>query len=402
MKRMLATLMVLSLSLALLAGCGSQGNNAASGSNAGANGETYTMRISHAVAETHPSHQTLLAFEKAVEEGTNGAVQVELIPNGALGGETQLAEMVQLGSLQGTVIGADARSLLKKTVEDAKNAGLTFAFGTEMEFYLFRLDEDGEPTKIPYDRAGYMDIAPADKGENVRREACLTLERMGIRPESSHHEEGPGQNEIDFRYADPVTAADNAVTFRAAVDTVAARNGLYADFGPKPLADKAGNGMHINFSAVSEDKRDVMPQVLAGVLAHVEAMTAFLNPTEESYSRFGSWKAPGYLSWSAENRSQLIRVPAAVGEYRRAELRSPDPLCNPYLAFVLLIRAGMEGVAHNMQLPPAADLNLYTAPEEIRARYRRLPETWAEAKAAAAASDFIKEHLPAAIIQYYT
>ena len=302
----------------------------------------------------------------------------------------------------GTVIGADARSLLKKTVEDAKNAGLTFAFGTEMEFYLFRLDEDGEPTKIPYDRAGYMDIAPADKGENVRREACLTLERMGIRPESSHHEEGPGQNEIDFRYADPVTAADNAVTFRAAVDTVAARNGLYADFGPKPLADKAGNGMHINFSAVSEDKRDVMPQVLAGVLAHVEAMTAFLNPTEESYSRFGSWKAPGYLSWSAENRSQLIRVPAAVGEYRRAELRSPDPLCNPYLAFVLLIRAGMEGVAHNMQLPPAADLNLYTAPEEIRTRYRRLPETWAEAKAAAAASDFIKEHLPAAIIQYYT
>ena len=198
----------------------------------------------------------------------------------------------------GTVIGADARSLLKKTVEDAKKAGLTFAFGTEMEFYLFRLDEDGEPTKIPYDRAGYMDIAPADKGENVRREACLTLERMGIRPESSHHEEGPGQNEIDFRYADPVTAADNAVTFRAAVDTVAARNGLYADFGPKPLADKAGNGMHINFSAVSEDKRDVMPQVLAGVLAHVEAMTAFLNPTEESYRRFGSWKAPGYLSWS--------------------------------------------------------------------------------------------------------
>ena len=302
----------------------------------------------------------------------------------------------------GTVIGADARSLLKKTVEDAKKAGLTFAFGTEMEFYLFRLDEDGEPTKIPYDRAGYMDIAPADQGENVRREACLTLERMGIRPESSHHEEGPGQNEIDFRYADPVTAADNAVTFRAAVDTVAARNGLYADFGPKPLADKAGNGMHINFSAVSEDKRDVMPQVLAGVLAHVEAMTAFLNPTEESYRRFGSWKAPGYLSWSAENRSQLIRVPAAVGEYRRAELRSPDPLCNPYLAFALLIRAGMEGVAHNMQLPPAADLNLYTAPEEIRARYRRLPETWAEAKAAAAASDFIKEHLSAAIIQYYT
>ena len=302
----------------------------------------------------------------------------------------------------GAAFEADCRALLRQAVADAEALGIRFSFGTEMEFYLFRRDENGEATHIPYDNAGYMDIAPEDKGENVRREICLTLEQMGIRPECSHHEQGPGQNEIDFRYSDPLTAADNAVTFRAAVDTVAARNGLYADFGPKPLADKAGNGMHINFSAVSEDKRDVMPQVLAGVLAHVEAMTAFLNPTEESYRRFGSWKAPGYLSWSAENRSQLIRVPAAVGEYRRAELRSPDPLCNPYLAFVLLIRAGMEGVAHNMQLPPAADLNLYTAPEEIRARYRRLPETWAEAKAAAAASDFIKEHLPAAIIQYYT
>ena len=302
----------------------------------------------------------------------------------------------------GAAFDADCRALLRQAVADAEQMGISFSFGTEMEFYLFRRDDNGEPTRIPYDNAGYMDIAPEDKGENVRREICLTLEQMGIRPECSHHEQGPGQNEIDFRYADPLTAADNALTFRTVVDTAAARNGLYADFGPKPLADKAGNGMHINFSAVSEDKRDVMPQVLAGVLAHVEAMTAFLNPTEESYRRFGSWKAPGYLSWSAENRSQLIRVPAAVGEYRRAELRSPDPLCNPYLAFVLLIRAGMEGVAHNMQLPPAADLNLYTAPEEIRARYRRLPETWAEAKAAAAASDFIKEHLPAAIIQYYT
>lgn len=140
----------------------------------------------------------------------------------------------------GTVIGADARSLLKKTVEDAKKAGLTFAFGTEMEFYLFRLDEDGEPTKIPYDRAGYMDIAPADKGENVRREACLTLERMGIRPESSHHEEGPGQNEIDFRYADPVTAADNAVTFRAAVDTVAARNRAVCRFRTQASGRQGG------------------------------------------------------------------------------------------------------------------------------------------------------------------
>lgn len=298
----------------------------------------------------------------------------------------------------GTVIGADARSLLKKTVEDAKKAGLTFAFGTEMEFYLFRLDEDGEPTKIPYDRAGYMDIAPADKGENVRREACLTLERMGIRPESSHHEEGPGQNEIDFRYADPVTAADNAVTFRAAVDTVAARNGLYADFGPKPLADKAGNGMHINFSAVSEDKRDVMPQVLAGVLAHVEAMTAFLNPTEESYRRFGEMKAPRYITWSPENRSQLIRIPAAKGEYRRIELRSPDPTANPYLAYALLIHAGLDGIQKGMLPPQPINENLYTAPRSLTAALEQLPSSLTEAKQIARSSPFVTAILPEAML----
>ena len=298
----------------------------------------------------------------------------------------------------GTVIGADARSLLKKTVEDAKKAGLTFAFGTEMEFYLFRLDEDGEPTKIPYDRAGYMDIAPADKGENVRREVCLTLERMGIRPESSHHEEGPGQNEIDFRYADPVTAADNAVTFRAAVDTVAARNGLYADFGPKPLTDKAGNGMHINFSAASEDKRDVMPQVLAGVLAHVEAMTAFLNPTEESYRRFGEMKAPRYITWSPENRSQLIRIPAAKGEYRRIELRSPDPTANPYLAYALLIRAGLDGIQKGMLPPQPVNENLYTAPRSLTAALEQLPSSLTEAKQIARSSPFVTAILPEAML----
>ena len=302
----------------------------------------------------------------------------------------------------GTVIGADARSLLKKTVEDAKKAGLTFAFGTEMEFYLFRLDEDGEPTKIPYDRAGYMDIAPADKGENVRREACLTLERMGIRPESSHHEEGPGQNEIDFRYADPVTAADNAVTFKAVVNSVAVRNGLAADFSPKPLMGQPGNGMHINISAKSRDGAEVMPQIIAGILAHIAEMTVFLNTREESYHRFGSSKAPRYISWSSENRSQLIRIPAAQGEYRRAELRSPDPLCSPYLAFTLLIRAGLDGVMRQLVLPEAADVNFYTAANDVKARFHTLPETLEDARSLAASSAFIAEHLPKTIIQQYT
>ena len=225
----------------------------------------------------------------------------------------------------GAAFEADCRALLRQAVADAEALGIRFSFGTEMEFYLFRRDENGEATHIPYDNAGYMDIAPEDKGENVRREICLTLEQMGIRPECSHHEQGPGQNEIDFRYSDPLTAADNAVTFKAVVNSVAVRNGLAADFSPKPLMGQPGNGMHINISAKSRDGAEVMPQIIAGILAHIAEMTVFLNTREESYHRFGSSKAPRYISWSSENRSQLIRIPAAQGEYRRAELRSPDP-----------------------------------------------------------------------------
>ena len=302
----------------------------------------------------------------------------------------------------GTPFAADTRALLKKAEEKAEERGLSFAFGSEMEFYLFKRDENGEPTAIPYDRAGYMDIAPEDKGENVRREICLTLEQMGIRPECSHHEQGPGQNEIDFRYSDPLTAADNAVTFKAVVNSVAVRNGLAADFSPKPLMGQPGNGMHINISAKSRDGAEVMPQIIAGILAHIGEMTVFLNTREESYHRFGSSKAPRYISWSSENRSQLIRIPAAQGEYRRAELRSPDPLCSPYLAFTLLIRAGLDGVTRHLVLPEAADVNFYTAANDVKARFHTLPETLEDARSLATSSAFIAEHLPKTIIQQYT
>ena len=271
-----------------------------------------------------------------------------------------------------------------------------------MEFYLFKLDENGEPTKLPYDNASYMDIAPEDKGENVRREVCFTLEQMGIKPESAHHEEGPGQNEIDFRYSDPVISADNAVTFRSVVNTVAARNGLCADFSPKPLENRSGNGMHINISVKSENGDDTLPRVIAGILSHISDMTVFLNTTEDSYLRFGSNKAPRYISWSSENRSQLIRIPAAEGEYRRAELRSPDPACNPYLAFALIIYAGLDGIRQDMALPEAADINLYTAPEDVRAKFAMLPSTLKKAQSAAARSSFIAASLPQAIIDFYT
>ena len=302
----------------------------------------------------------------------------------------------------GSPFEADTREILKKTVERAKKRGVNFAFGSEMEFYLFKRDEKGDPTNVPYDNAGYMDIAPEDKGENVRREICLTLEQMGIKPESSHHEEGPGQNEIDFKYSDPLSAADDAVTFRSVVNTIAARGGLFADFSPKPIKGEPGNGMHINISAKSQEGKDIMPQIIAGILSHISEMTVFLNTTEESYLRFGTNKAPRYISWSAENRSQLIRIPAAEGEYRRAELRSPDPLCNPYLAFALLINAGLDGIENGALLPEAADINLYTAPEKITANFQALPSNLKAAKEEALKSEFIKKHLPALIIKNYT
>lgn len=301
----------------------------------------------------------------------------------------------------GKTFECDSRSILKQAVWEAEKHGLQFFFGAEQKFYLFNLDDNGNPTKEPYDHAGYMDIAPEDKGENIRREICLTLEQMGIQPESSHHEEGPGQNEIDFRYSDPLAAADNAMTFQTVVKTVAHRNGLYADFAPKPLADKPGNGFHINISVKSSDNTDYMDHMIAGILAKISDMTIFLNPLESSYQRFGNNKAPRYISWSSENRSQLIRVPAAVGEYNRAELRSPDPSANTYLAFALMIYAGIYGIQNKLKLQDPADINLYKADADTLSKFEQLPGDLKSAYAAAACSDFIKEYVPNAILEIY-
>ncbi len=298
----------------------------------------------------------------------------------------------------------DTRSLLKKAVELAEEEGYSFYIGSETEFYLFNRDEKGNPTDEPYDEAGYMDIAPADKGENVRREICLDLERMGIIPESSHHAEGPGQNEIDFKRADPLKAADDAVTFRSVVSTIAARNGLYADFSPKPLKNRAGNGFHIKVSVAHNERGELLPKVIAGILNRVNDMTLFLNTVSESYLRLGANKAPKYVSWSGENRSQLIRIPAPVGEsqdLRAAELRSPDPMANPYLAFALIILAGLEGLKSGAELPMAADIDLYSADEETLSGFKALPHDLDEAIRAARSSDFIKKYLPDQLLESY-
>lgn len=301
----------------------------------------------------------------------------------------------------GDIYECDTRNLLKNAVRHAEDAGVFFDFGAEQEFYLFTLDQNGKPTNEPYDEAGYMDIAPEDRGENVRREICLTLEQMGIRPESSHHEQGPGQNEIDFRYSDPLTAADNAMTFQTVVKTVARRNGLHADFSPKPLTDQPGNGFHINISVKSADGFDLLPYVIAGILNKTPEMTAFLNPVPSSYLRFGHAKAPKYVSWSSENRSQLLRIPATIPDSKRAELRSPDPAANPYLAFALIIYAGLYGIQNKLALPDAVDYNLYTAPDDILRELREIPDTLEKACAQARRSEFIRAHIPQAILDIY-
>lgn len=301
----------------------------------------------------------------------------------------------------GTPFGCDTRSLLKKALEDAEKAGVSFTFGAEQEFYLFRLDENGSPTKIPCDNAGYMDISPEDRGENVRREICIALEQLGIRPESSHHEEGPGQNEIDFRYADALVAADNAMTFQSVVKTVAHLNELAPDFSPKPLEDAPGNGFHINISLHPFEDDGTFFHMIAGILKNARAMTAFLNPSEASYKRLGKHKAPRYVSWSAENRSQLVRIPAAAGEYRRAEYRAADPTANPYLAFALMIYASLDGITNKLEPGNPSTANLYTANAETLAAYEKLPETFREACMIAADSDFIREHIPAEILAIY-
>lgn len=301
----------------------------------------------------------------------------------------------------GSISKADTRSLLRNAVSDAANSGVSFSFGSRMEFYLFETDERGEPTSRPFDHAGYMDIAPEDKGENVRREICLTLEQMGILPESSHHEEGPGQNEIDFRHADPVSAADDALTFRAVVRTIAARNGLYAAFSPKPLPGQPGNGFHVHVSVRQADGAEVLPFAAAGILEQIPVLTAFFNPEEESYARLGDHRAPKYVTWSPGNRSQLLRIPAFPAEERRAELRSPDSTANPYLVFSLLIRAGLYGIQNRLALPAATEEDLRKAPAELLAGLRALPGSAEEARKLALASAFVGEHLPEQVIRAY-
>lgn len=352
-----------------------------------------------------------IAIDASAISGFGGAVHSDLflhpIPDSLtlLPWRPEQGKLVELRCFvtypDGRLFENDTRSILREAVRRAEQAGLSFAFGPELEFYLFRLDDNGESTGRPYDNASYMDAAPEDKGEGIRREICMMLQALNIQPEGAHHEEGPGQNEIDFRYSDALTAADNAMTFRSVVKTVAARNGLYADFSPRPMKNSPGSGFHINMSVKAEAGEDLLPHMIAGILEHVSEITVFLNPTEESYDRLGRDKAPRFVSWSSENRSQLVRVPAAEGEFRRAELRSPDPGANPYLAFALLIHAALDGIEAGLSLPASTDLNLFTADEPTLTQIRRLPSSRSEAARLAQSSSFVHKYLPQMLIDAY-
>ncbi len=299
----------------------------------------------------------------------------------------------------GTPFEGDGRNLLRIAEHDAALDGYQVGIGPECEFYLLKLDDQGEPTRIPMDSATYCDMAPADKGENVRREICLTLEEMGFYTERSHHEQGPGQHEIDFKYASALQAADNMVTFKSVVRTIAARSGLYATFMPKPIPNKSGSGMHINVSLTREGTytQAMEESMLAGVLRRIREITLFLNPLANSYERLGAYEAPLAVAWGHGNRSLLVRIPQASGEYRRIELRSADPSCNPYLAFTLVIRAAMEGLRENLTLQPEFTGDAYS--QHLQDPSQLLPQTLGEAIALAQESNFIKEHLPPSVIE---
>ena len=309
----------------------------------------------------------------------------------------------------GAAFGGNCRGFLRQMSRSFRKLGLTCNVGAECEFYLFENDDRGRPTRIPIDFGGYFDVAPLDAGENLRRDICLTMEQMGMSPQHSHHESGHGQNEIDCHYAGPLKTADNVMMFKQIVRAVAMRNGIHASFLPKPLPDQAGSGLHINlsifqngqnlFEGFKEKPNTVAGAFLAGILRRIPEITVFADPLPGSYQRLGECEAPGVVSWSCQNRSSLVRVPAAKGGDCRMELRSPDPSCNPYFVTALLLAAGFEGVEKGLPLPAPTDAELYRARRGDG--LTALPKSLGEAVETAAQSSFLRSALPEKLLTNY-
>ena len=272
----------------------------------------------------------------------------------------------------GTPFVGDPRYVLKKVLKEAADMGYTFNVGPECEFFLFQTDDAGKPITKTDDEAGYFDLGPLDRGEGTRREICMTLEEMGFEIEASHHEVAAGQHEIDFKYAEALKAADNIMTFKLAVKTLAQKNGQHATFMPKPIYGISGSGMHTNMSLFRDGKNVFYDEsgkkklsqeaysFIAGLLKHVRGMCAVTNPLVNSYKRLvPGYEAPCYLAWSASNRSALIRIPAARGQSTRVELRNPDPACNPYLALAVCLAAGLDGIKNKLEPPAEVAENIF-------------------------------------------
>lgn len=317
----------------------------------------------------------------------------------------------------GTPFEGDPRGLLKRVLKEAEEMGFSaFNVGPECEFFLFDNDENGYPTTSSKDCGAYFELGPTDLGEAARRDMCLTLEDMGYEIEASHHENANGQHEIDFKYADALTAADKIVTFKLAVKTIAHRHNMYATFMPKPVFGMAGNGMHVNMSLMKDGKNafddphgvmglsETAHQFIAGILEHVRGMSAVTNPLVNSYKRLVSgYEAPVYIAWSASNRSPLVRVPASRGMSTRLELRNPDPSANPYLTLALCLAAGLDGIRRKL-IPAAAVVeNLFELDEDERERLGigHLPSNLKEAVRAMKADPLIRETLGEHIFTRY-
>ena len=304
----------------------------------------------------------------------------------------------------------DPRYVLKKVLKEAERMGYTFHVGPECEFFLFDTDESGRPSTDTREMAGYFDVGPVDMAENVRRDIVLNLEEMGFAVEASHHELAPAQHEIDLEYMDGLTAADNIMTFKMAVKTIAKRHGLHATFMPKPKAGINGSGMHINMSLADQSGHNVFIdetdglglsriayQFMAGILAHMKEITMLTNPLVNSYKRLvPGYDAPVYVTWSAAaNRSALIRIPCTRGSNTRIELRCPDSAVNPYLALASCLAAGLDGIKQEMEPPQSVDVNLFAMTEEQMDALgiEQLPETLGEALEAFEHSSFVRKVL---------
>lgn len=317
----------------------------------------------------------------------------------------------------GTPFAGDPRGLLKRVLKEAEAMGFTgFNVGPECEFFLFNYDEQGRPTTDSRDRGAYFELGPTDLGETVRRDICMNLEEMGYEIEASHHECANGQHEIDFKYTDALTAADNIVTFKLAVKTVAHKHDMYATFMPKPIFGKAGSGMHVNMSLMRDGKNafydhddelglsETAYQFIAGILEHAAGMSAVTNPLVNSYKRLVSgYEAPVYIAWSASNRSPLIRVPASRGAGTRIELRNPDPSANPYLALALCLAAGLDGIRRKLTPPDSIHANLFELSEEEREQQGicQLPANLREAVKAMKKDALIRDTLGEHIFSKY-